>query len=168
MTAPRRPRPWRPVDLGRLFACVLGVVLATTLACTARAGTAGETTALVDRAVAHILLVGQEQAFTDITRRTGDFVDGELYVFCIAFDGRILAHGGNPKLVGKLMLAVRDAEGTLPVVGVIRVAQTQGQGWFAYLWPNLTTGRVQRKTSYVVRIDNQALCGSGYYDPEPP
>jgi len=134
----------------------------------ALARTAEETKALVDRAVAHIQAVGQRQGFADISRPDGGFVDGELYVFCDASDGTVLAHGGNPKLVGKNLLAVRDDEGNLPLADAVRVGQTQGQGWLEYLWPNSATGRVQHKVVYVVRIDDRTVCGGGYYKSDPP
>lgn len=150
------------------FAAALGIALAAALVRPALARTAEEVKALVDRAVAHIQAVGQKQAFADITRHDGGFVDGELYVFCDAADGTVLAHGDNPKLVGKNLSAVRDAEGKLPTVELFRLAQTKGQGWLEYLWPNSATGRIEYKITYVVRVDNQTICASGYYKPDPP
>ncbi|HEV7985110.1 MAG TPA: hypothetical protein VGP20_03015, partial [Steroidobacteraceae bacterium] len=64
--------------------------------------------------------------------------------------------------------AVRDAEGRQPVFDGIRLALTQGQGWLDYLWPNAQTSRIQRKITYVLRIDDRTVCGSGYYKLDPP
>ncbi len=89
-------------------------------------------------------------------------------VFCNSADGTVLANGGNPKLIGKSLAAVSDAEGKKPVFDGIRLALTQGQGWLEYLWPNQTAGRVQHKRTYVLRIDDRTVCGSGYYKPDPP
>lgn len=163
------PSRWlRLVGTRSLLAGLLGFALAAAVVRPASAHTAEETKALVDRAVAHIQAVGQKQAFADFTRRDGGFVDGELYVFCDASDGTVLAHGGNPKLVGKNLLAVSDAEGNLPIADVIRVGRAQGQGWLEYLWPNSAAGRVQHKMVYVVRIDDRTVCGSGYYKSDGP
>jgi cytochrome c len=145
----------------------LALVAAAARPAAAEARTAEEAKALLERAVAHIQTVGRVRAFADISRPDGGFVDGELYVFCIAPDGIMLAHGGNPKLVGKNLMVLRDPEGTLTTVGIIRVGQTQGQGWLEYLWPNPGTGRVERKATYVVRIDEQTICASGYYEASP-
>jgi cytochrome c len=154
-----RPRP--------LLACLLGAALSSA-AWPATAHTADEVQALVERAAVHIRTVGPARAFADISRPDGGFVDGDLYVFCDAADGTVLAHGDNARLVGKNLSGVRDAEGKLPTVELFRLAQTQGQGWLEYLWPNATTGRIQHKMAYVLRIDDRTVCGSGYYKADPP
>jgi cytochrome c len=116
----------------------------------------------------HIHAIGSAQAFADISRPGGAFVEGELYVFCHSADGHVLANGGNPKLVGRNLLSLRDAEGRLPIVDVNRVALGEGQGWVDYLWPNPQTKRIQRKITNVVRIDDRTVCGSGFYQPDQP
>jgi hypothetical protein len=151
-----------------LLACLLGVTLSVAAWRPATAHTADEVTALVERAAAHIRSVGPAQAFADITRPDGGFVHGDLYVFCNSADGRVLAHGGNPKLVGKNLADVRDPDGNRPILNVIHLGLTQGQGWLDYLWPNPQAGHVQRKMTYVLRIDDGTVCGSGYYQPDPP
>lgn len=131
------------------------------------ADTAQQVQDLVERAAAHIRAAGQP-ALRDITRPNGGFVEGDLYVFCLAADGTMVAHGGNPKLVGKVLATLRDTEGTLPVVEILRLGRTQGHGWVEYLWPNQQTQHIQRKTAYVLQVDERIVCGSGYYKPEAP
>jgi cytochrome c len=147
---------------------VLAAVLLVATIRPAAAGVAEDAQALVERAAAHISEVGRTQAFADITRPDGGFVKGELYVFCDARDGTTLAHGGNPKQVGKVMLGVHDEHGTAVIAEVFRLGQTQGRGWLEYTWPNPSTGRIQRKATYVLKIDDQTVCGSGYYKPGSP
>jgi cytochrome c len=168
MTGILAPRRSRRACIGFLRAGLMAAVLFAVTARPAGARTAEEAKALLERAVAHIQAVGPARAFADITRPDGGFVDGELYVFCTTPDGIMLAHGGNPNLVGKNLIAVRDPDGTLTTAGIIRVGQTRGQGWFEYLWPNLVTGRVQRKVTYIVSIDERTICASGYFKPGPP
>jgi cytochrome c len=147
---------------------MLGITLFAAVGDLASAHTSDEVKTLVERAAAHIRSVGQVQAFDDITRPDGGFVDGDLYVFCNSADGTVLAHGGNPKLVGKNLAAVRDAEGTHPILEAIHLGLAQGNGWLDYLWPNPEVGHVQRKITYVLRIDDRTVCGSGYYQASPP
>ncbi len=162
----RQVRP-RPLLGATLLVCLLSVTLSSaTRAATAH--TADDVQATVERAAAHIRAVGPARAFADITRPDGGFVDGELYVFCNSADGTVLANGGNPKIVGKNLSGVRDAEGKQPVLDGIRLGLAQGQGWLSYLWPNMQAGQVQRKIVYVLRIDDRTICGSGYYKPDPP
>ena len=87
------------------------------------------TKALVERAVTHIHAAGRRQAFADITRHDGGFVSGDLYVFCNDLNGTVLAHGGNPMLIGKSLWSVRDSEGRLPIRELIHLAQAERQGW---------------------------------------
>jgi cytochrome c len=172
-------RPWLRVAPDRVIAAVwFAVALSTASAIPAAASvasgipaaahTAAETQALVERAAAHILAVGQKQAFADFTRPDGGFVDGDLYVFCLAPDGTQLANGGNPKLVGKNLTAVPDGRGTLIGAEIQRISLTQGRGWVEYYWPNPRTLRVQRKDAYVLRVDDRTICVSGYYTPDAP
>jgi signal transduction histidine kinase len=164
------PHWWtRFVLIGCRLAFVPGIILAAAaLGHPALASTADDTKALVERAVAHIHAVGQWQAFADITRRDGGFVDGELYVFCDDLNGTVLAHGGNPMLVGKSLWNVPDRDGKLRTRELVQLARAQGQGWLNYLWPNPGTGRIQRKVTYVVLVDDLMVCGSGYYKDESP
>jgi cytochrome c len=148
------------------LAFVPGIVLAA--AVLDHPAVADKTKALVERAVVHIHTAGRPQAFADITRRDGGFVDGDLYVFCNDLNGIVLAHGGNPTLVGKNLWGVRDSEGRLPVRELVHLARAQGQGWLEYLWPNPGTGLVQRKVAYVVLVDDLTICGSGYYRTDSP
>lgn len=161
-------RRWSHLVRARLpLACPL-VILSGVAGWPATAHTADEVQALVERAAAHIQLVGRERAFADISSSDGGFVDGDLYVFCNSAEGTVLANGGNPKLIGKSLAAVSDAEGRKPVFDGIRLALTQGQGWLGYLWPNAQAGHVQRKMTYVLRIDDRTICGGGYYKSDPP
>ncbi len=131
----------------------------------ASAERAEEVQALVERAAAHIQTVGKQQAFADLSRPDGGFVVGELYVFCLAAGGTILAQGGNPKLVGKNLSDFRGADGRQPAVDIVRLGLTEGQGWLQYPWPNPQSGQVQTKVTYVLRIDHRTVCASGYYKP---
>jgi cytochrome c len=134
----------------------------------ASAGSPEEVQALVGRAAEHIRDVGQQRAFADFTRPDGGFVEGELYVFCSDDTGVQLANGGNPKLVGRNMSSARDAKGRATNVELHRIGQTKGHGWYEYLWPNPAKRRVERKVVYVVRVDDQIVCASGYYKPDQP
>jgi signal transduction histidine kinase len=162
------PRWSRRAWIRAVRAALLAAAFFAAAGRSAQADTAADAKALLERAVAHIQAVGAARAYADITRPDGGFVEGELYVFCTTPDGTMLAHGGNPKLVGRNLMAIRDPEGTPTTATIIRVGQTQGQGWLEYLWPNPTTGRVQRKATYVIRIDERTICASGYFKPEPP
>jgi cytochrome c len=129
----------------------------------AHARTADEAQALVERAVAHIHDVGREQAFADFDRPDGGFVDGELYIFCEDISGFIVAHGGNPRLVGQNLAEVSGPDGRFPNVEVNRLGHSRGSGWLEYRWPNPVTKRIELKVVYVLKVDDNTVCGSGIY-----
>ena len=158
MTAGFHRWPWN---------AVLVLALAAAPVRTAAAEMAETAQALVERAAAHIQAVGRVQAFADITHQSGAIKDGDIYVFCQDADATVLANADNPKLVGKNLSAVQDADGTWPALEIYRVGHTRGQGWVEYLWPNPQTRRVQRKVTFVLRIDGETVCGAGYYKPNP-
>src|SRR5580692_3749945 len=121
-----------PAVTGIPFAGLLAVTLLTVAPKPVATRTPEQVQALVDQAAEHIRNVGRQQAFADFNRRDGGFVDGELYIFCGDATGKVLAHGDNPKLVGKSVANVRDTDGKSPAVEVFRVAQTKGKGWVEY------------------------------------
>ena len=125
--------------------------------------TADEAKHFAERAASHVKDVGKDKAFADFSRADGGYVDGELYIFCQAEDGTVVAHGGNPAIVGKNMLAVKDPDGKAPNAEMNRIGLTQGAGWYDFRWPNPATKQIQQKSAYVIKIDQHTICGSGYY-----
>jgi opacity protein-like surface antigen len=143
---------------------VLAQVILVAAACpvSAAAATAEQAKAYSERAAAHILAVGEKQAFADFTRRDSDFHDGELYVFCFDSKGLSVAHGGNPALVGRNLLHIKDPDGVEPSARIIGKGFGEGRGWVDFKWPNPVTKRIENKSAYVIRT-NDVVCGVGYY-----
>jgi cytochrome c len=162
-----RPRPWimRPPAentrrITRLAMIILGTIAISGFA---DAHTADEAQAFAERAVAHIHDVGREQAFADFSRPDGGFVDGDLYIFCSDVSGVVLAHGGNPKLVGQKMPDLPGWDARLLSDQVHQLGLAPGGGWLAFRWPNPVTKRIELKAVYVLKVDDHTVCGSGYY-----
>ena len=120
--------------------------------------------ALVEKAQEHIKSVGLETANLDFTKKDGKFVDGEFYIFCLQFDGLMLGHGGNPKLVGKNIYKLKDPDGKLFIQDFTKVAKEKGNGWIDYKWRNTVSGKVEPKSSYILRVDGKDVyIGCGFY-----
>lgn len=128
----------------------------------ARAATAEQAQAFSERAAAHIEQVGEEKAFADFTRRDGGFVDGELYVFCYDRQGVNKAHGGNPALVGRNLLHIKDPDGAEPNVRIQKLGFGEGRGWVDFKWPNPVSKKIENKSAYIIRT-GAIICGAGYY-----
>jgi len=74
----------------------------------------------------------------------------------------MLAHGGNPKLVGQSLLEMKDPTGKYFVKEQIDLAKSKGSGWIEYNWTNPATKKVQNKKSWIQRIEGTDIyvgCG---------
>lgn len=92
--------------------------------------------------------------------------DRDLYVFVLRYDGVIVAHGGNPGLLGKSLIDVKDADGKLFIRDMIQVAKSAGKGWVDYLWSNPVSKKVEPKTTYLEAIPGyDGLVAVGIYKP---
>lgn len=126
-------------------------------------GTADEAKALVEKALAHIKVVGVPKAYADFTA-TGKWQDRDLYIFAYSFDGTNLAFGDKPGMVGKNLFDLKDANGVYVIRELAEVAKTKGSGWFNYSWSDPITKKIQPKSSYVIRVPGaDAFIGAGIY-----
>lgn len=126
-------------------------------------GTAPEAEEMVQKGLDFIKANGKEKAVEAFSNPTGEFVKGDLYLFIVENQGLTLAHGGNPKLIGKNMAELKDANGKLFIKEMIDLAQTGG-GWVDYKWTNPETKKVQDKSTFVKPIEGmQAFLGCGIY-----
>jgi cytochrome c len=140
----------------------------TILFCTAlvfgadKRGTTAQAEAMVKKATAFIKANGNEKAFAEISDKAGQFVSGDLYVFVYDMTGKCVAHGGNPKMVGKDLIDLKDPSGKEFVKERIEIAKTKGKGWQNYQWNNPTTSKIEDKTAYVEKCGD-VIVGCGAY-----
>ncbi|MEO6354085.1 MAG: cache domain-containing protein [Oxalobacteraceae bacterium] len=142
-----------------LSLCVLAFAGA---AFAAEKGTADEAMSMVKKGVQLVKTNGKEKAFAEFNDPHGQFVKGDLYVMVYDMEGINKAHGSNPKLVGKNLIDIKDANGVFIVKNFIEVAKGKGHGWVDYKWPNSTTKAVEMKSTYVEKVDD-VLIGVGIY-----
>ncbi len=124
--------------------------------------TKDEAIAMVKKAVAYIKAQGADKAYTEITDRKGQFVDRDLYIVVYQLDGKVLAHGGNAKFVGKDMSDAQDVDGKFFVKERIALAQKQPSFWQDYKFVNPVDKKVEPKQMYCERLENTAVCGGVY------
>jgi signal transduction histidine kinase len=118
---------------------------------------------MVKKAVALIKSDGKEKAFAAFSDPANkDFHDRDLYIYVYDLNGVAVAHGVNPKLVGKNLLDMKDNEGKPMIQEMVKVAKEKGNGWVDFKWPNPVTKAVESKSGYVERAGD-LLVGSGIY-----
>jgi cytochrome c len=125
-------------------------------------GTAAEATAMVKRAIEFIKANGKEKAYAEFNNPKGAFKDRDLYVFVYDMNGVTQSHGANPKMIGKNLMELKDADGVMIVKSFIDVAKTKGKGWIDYKWPNPVSKAMEAKSTYVEKYED-ILVGSGIY-----
>ncbi|HLO64255.1 MAG TPA: cache domain-containing protein [Azonexus sp.] len=125
--------------------------------------TADDAIKLLDEAVAYARKSGMSAATRAFNDTKGSFVRDDLYVFAVNLDtGKFEAHGINPAWTGTDARALHDVEGHALIQEMMDLAKTKGEGAVDYVWRNPITNAVERKRSFIRRIDNSFL-GVGYY-----
>ena len=144
----------------------LGPADAAPVASTASAtATQAEVQAFVEKAVAFARTDGKDKALAAFTAPGGEFHDGELYIYAYDFSGKVIAHGGDPALVGKNLIDMTDPNGLPVIKNLVRLAEG-GSGWLYFMWGNpLNDNRVEPKLGYVMKVDDGWFLGSGTYGP---
>lgn len=122
-------------------------------------GTPNEAKDLATKAAKFLEANGPEKAFAAFTGKESSWIDRDLYVFVYDRQGRSVAHGANPALVGKDLIDLKDPDGKAFVREFVAVKQP---GWVDYKWRSPTSGSVDQKTSYIVPV-GQYLVGVGAY-----
>jgi cytochrome c len=115
-----------------------------------------------DRAVARMQQLGAEKAFASFNDPNGEFVKGDLYVFVFDLDGKYMASGAAPQMVGGAAKDMADAMGNPVVKNFIANANAKGERTVDYTWRNPVTNKMENKRSYVKKVGPYVL-GVGYY-----
>ncbi|KAB2967563.1 cache domain-containing protein [Zoogloea sp.] len=117
--------------------------------------------ALLDKAEAFYREKGQRAhaAFS----RSGEFQDGELYVYVLDPAGNFLASGGSSvTLIGRNVRNMPDARGKLFFREILDGAKTRRTGLVEYHWLNARSGQIERKTASY-RVVDESILVVGYY-----
>ncbi len=114
--------------------------------------------AMAERGAAVIKAKGKAEMMKKINAKDPDFVQGELYVDMRDIKtGIVLAHPYNPSIVGKDLTDVPDANGKKYRREIIELAAAKGKGWVDYQYKNPTSGKIEPKTTYILRVDDVVL-----------
>ncbi|CAN5134083.1 hypothetical protein BH11PSE9_BH11PSE9_02450 [soil metagenome] len=128
----------------------------------AEQGTAAEAEAMVKKAVTYIKANGPDKSYEEFT--TGkSFKDRDLYIVVYDLNGKNLAQGANPKLVGKDLIGLKDPDGKPIIKMFVDLAKDKGKGWVeGYKFMNPVTQKMEGKAMYLERVGD-TLVGCGIY-----
>ncbi|MEM7208710.1 MAG: cache domain-containing protein [Pseudomonadota bacterium] len=127
-------------------------------------GSPDEARALAESAAEFLLQADDRHAaLREMTSPQQRFVDRDLYVFVLDLDINLLAHGANPRIVGKNLAKMKDADGQLISVNAVNTALDKQAGWTPrYRFPDPITKRLGVKQSYVILVE-ELVVGVGFY-----
>ena len=140
---------------------VFGLLMAGTAQASDQ-GTAAEAEGMVKKAVAYIKANGPEKAYEEFTNGKS-FKDRDLYIIVYDLNGKNLAQGANPKLVGKDLIGLKDPDGKPLIQMFVDLAKGKGKGWVeGYKFLNPVTQKIEGKAMYLERVGD-TLVGCGIY-----
>lgn len=125
-------------------------------------GSPDEAAAMVKKAVAFAKAKGKDQLLAEVSSPKGQFRDRDLYLSVYDFDGKVLAHGVNPKLIGKDVSTLTDPDGKPFIKEILAQAKTKGKGSQDYKWPHPETKEYQAKSAYFEVVDG-VIVSCGFY-----
>ena len=104
------------------------------------------------------------EGLADFDNPKGGFVDRDLYIVVYDLKGKVLAHGANPKLIGKDLIDLRDVDGKYFVRERVEMMSKSpdAKGWqdYKFMNPDLEPDRAQ--AMYLQRFED-VIVGCGIY-----
>ncbi|MEK7346808.1 MAG: cache domain-containing protein [Pseudomonadota bacterium] len=140
-------------------ACVLAA--APTLVHAQDRATKDEAVAMVAKGIAAIKAKG-DAAYVEMTAPNKTFVSKDLYLVVYDMKGFPLAHGQNPKQVGKDLMGLKDPDGKEFVRERVELAKSKGKFWQDYKFTDPLTKKVLPKQMYCEKLGETAVCGGVY------
>lgn len=125
-------------------------------------GTASDAENLVKKAVAHIGTAGKDAAYADFTAQKPEWIIHDVYVVVYDFNGKALAHGQNPKQVGKDLLEYKDPDGKAFVKERVELAKSKGKFWQDYKFTDPVTKKILPKSAYCEAASDVIVCAGIY------
>ena len=151
----------------KLHPIARSLIAGAALACVATAhaddgATPAEATAMVKKGVAFIKAQGHDKGYAEITSKTSQFKDRDLYLVVYGLDGTVRAHGANEKMVGKNLIDLKDVDGKAFVKERVELAASKGTFWQDYKFTNPTSKKIEPKSMYCEKLEDTAVCGGIY------
>ena len=123
--------------------------------------TAKEAESMVGKAVTAIK-ANKKTTYDEITAKNTKWVDRDLYPVVYGLDGKVLAHGQNPKQVDKELIDLKDPDGKLFVKERVELAKSKGKFWQDYKFTDPLTKKALPKQMYCEKLDETVVCAGIY------
>lgn len=144
----------------KLLAALLAVSVSS-IAVADNFATPSEAEAMVAKVVKAIA-ANRDATLQEINSKDKKWIDRDLYPTVYTLDAKCLAHGQNPKTVGKDMLELMDADGKEYMKERMDLAKTKGKFWQDYKFTDPATKKVLPKSMYCEKAGDVVVCAGVY------
>lgn len=148
---------------------VFAPLISITLALAASSGfasvdaTKDDAVKMVKKGIAFIKAHGPEKAYAAFTDKDPQFIDRDLYLVVYGLDGKNLAHGANPKQVGRDLMELTDIDGKFFIKERVAMVKAKPNGaWQEYKFTNPVSKKIEPKVMYCEKLGETAVCGGVY------
>lgn len=142
---------------------VAACLMSLALSCAAdEFASAGDAEKMVHKAVKALGSGDKTKIFEEINDKKPAWVERDLYVMVYDMQGKVLAHGQNPKMVGKDLIEMKDADGKAFVKERVDLASAKGKFWQEYKFTDPVTKKVLPKSAYCEKADDAVVCAGIY------
>jgi signal transduction histidine kinase len=124
--------------------------------------TAKEAEAMVKKGIVYIKANGKDKGYAEVTSKQSQFKDRDLYLVVYQLDGKVLAHGANEKMVGRVLIDLKDVDGKEFVRERVELGKAKPSFWQDYKFTNPVSKKVEPKTAYCERLEDTVVCGGIY------
>lgn len=108
---------------------------------------------------------GPEEAIKQVNDVKGQFVWKDTYVYIMNLEATIIAHGPQPKFIGKNLMGLKDPITKTPfypaVFEKIKLEKS-ASGWFDYHWGKPDAEGVYKKSCYFERVGDLVVFAGIY------
>ena len=148
-----------------LHLALISIALALTAATASAAveATKEDAVAMVKKGIAFIKAQGLEKGYAEVSNKKGQFIDRDLYLVVYGLDGKCLAHGANPKQIGRDLIDLTDIDGKYFVKERVAMVKAKPAGaWQEYKFTNPVSKKIEPKVMYCEKLGETAVCGGVY------
>ncbi|MFA6014788.1 MAG: cache domain-containing protein [Gallionellaceae bacterium] len=117
--------------------------------------------AIVAKAVKAVS-ANKDATFKEITGKDAKWINKDLYPVVYDMNGKCIAHGQNPKSVGKDLIDMADADGKEFVKERVELAKSKGKFWQDYKFTDPVTKKVLPKSAYCEKTGDVIVCAGIY------
>lgn len=115
---------------------------------------------MVRKVMASMKTNGKEKTLDEINK--GKFIDRDLYISVTDGVGKSVANSVNPRIVGKNVSDLKDADGKFFVKEGAEIVKAKGRGWIDFKWPDPVTKKIEAKSTYLEQYEDLVI-GCGIY-----